>query len=152
MRDFVVLWSTIGPFLFTSEAQRPPVSSVSAGGVNSEDLDLRNIGGIAPMVPLGERAWDRSAAYGVKGRLKVGGKRVMNLRLSGEQAIPVVYSNGFGTAAQFTAWMADQGTAEWDAYCHRVGRNITPCGLVLGPSLVARTMRSRARSQAGPRS
>jgi len=40
----------------------------------------------------------------------------------------VVYSNGSGTSAQFTAWMADQYPAMWDAYCHRVGRNITPCG------------------------
>lgn len=90
--------------------------------------------------------------------LKVAGKRVTNLRLSGEtlvkiftqqitkwddpaikadnpqlslparQIVPVVYSNGSGTTAQFTAWMADQYPAEWDAYCHRVGRNITPCG------------------------
>ncbi|HET9256394.1 MAG TPA: phosphate ABC transporter substrate-binding protein PstS [Pseudonocardiaceae bacterium] len=90
--------------------------------------------------------------------LKIGGKRVTNLRLSGETLVkiftqqitkwsdpaikadnpqlalpdldilPVVYSNGSGTAAQFTAWMADQYPALWDAYCHRVGRDITPCG------------------------
>ena len=90
--------------------------------------------------------------------LKIGGKRVTNLRLSGEtivkiftqqitnwsdpaikadnpllslpsrKILPVVYSNGSGTSAQFTAWMADQYPAMWDAYCHRVGRNITPCG------------------------
>ena len=90
--------------------------------------------------------------------LKVAGKRVTNLRLSGETIVkiftqqitnwsdpaikadnpqlplparpivPVVYSNGSGTTAQFTAWMADQYPAMWDAYCHRVGRNVTPCG------------------------
>jgi phosphate transport system substrate-binding protein len=90
--------------------------------------------------------------------LKIGAKRVTNLRLSGEtivkiftqqitkwsdpaikadnpqltlpdrEIVPVVYSNGSGTAAQFTAWMADQYPAMWNAYCHRVGRNITPCG------------------------
>jgi phosphate ABC transporter phosphate-binding protein len=90
--------------------------------------------------------------------LKIAGKRVTNLRLSGETLVkiftqqitnwsdpaikadnpqltlparpivPVVYSNGSGTSAQFTAWMANQHPAEWDAYCHRVGRNITPCG------------------------
>jgi ABC-type phosphate transport system substrate-binding protein len=90
--------------------------------------------------------------------IKIGGKRVTNLRLSGEtivkifpqqitnwsdpaikannpqlslpsrKILPVVYSNGSGTVAQFTAWMADQYPAMWDAYCHRVGRNITPCG------------------------
>jgi len=90
--------------------------------------------------------------------LKIGGKRVTNLRLSGDtitkiftqqitnwadpaikadnpgltlparKIVPVVYSNGAGTSAQFTAWMASQYPAIWDAYCHRAGRNITPCG------------------------
>jgi phosphate ABC transporter phosphate-binding protein len=90
--------------------------------------------------------------------LHIGSKRVTNLRLSGETLVkiftqqitrwsdpaikadnpaltlpdrvivPVVYSNGSGTTAQFTAWMADQYPAMWDAYCHRVDRNITPCG------------------------
>jgi len=68
------------------------------------------------------------------------------------QIVPVVYFNGSGTSMQFTAWMADQYPAEWDAYCHWVGRNITPCGLVLGPPLVARTMRSPAGPQGGPQS
>jgi hypothetical protein len=40
----------------------------------------------------------------------------------------------------------------WDAYCHRVGRNITPCGLVLRPPLLARTMRSSVGPQGGPQS
>jgi phosphate ABC transporter phosphate-binding protein len=90
--------------------------------------------------------------------LKIGSTRVTNLRLSGEtlakiftrtitnwsdpaiQAenpgltlpdrpiVPVVRSDGSGTTAQFTAWIADQYPTQWDAYCHRVGRNITPCG------------------------
>jgi phosphate transport system substrate-binding protein len=90
--------------------------------------------------------------------LKIGNKRVTNLRLSGEtiakiftqvitswadpaikadnpgltlparKIVPVVYSNGAGTSAQFTAWMASQYSALWDDYCHRAGRNITPCG------------------------
>jgi phosphate transport system substrate-binding protein len=90
--------------------------------------------------------------------LKIGGKRVTNLRLSGDtitriftqqitnwsdpaiktdnpgltlparKIVPVVYSNGAGTSAQFTAWMASQYPAMWDNYCHRAGRNITPCG------------------------
>jgi phosphate transport system substrate-binding protein len=90
--------------------------------------------------------------------LKIGGKRVTNLRLSGDtitkiftqvitnwadpaikadnpgltlparKIVPVVYSNGAGTSAQFTAWMASQYPAMWDDYCHRAGRNITPCG------------------------
>ena len=104
--------------------------------------------------------------------LKIGGKRVTNLRLSGETLakiftqkitnwsdpaikadnpgltlpartiVPVVYSNGSGTAAQFTAWMANQYPALWDDYCHRNGRNLTPCGFTsfypLGPGMEAK--------------
>jgi phosphate ABC transporter phosphate-binding protein len=90
--------------------------------------------------------------------LKIGNNRVTNLRLSGEtitkiftqvitnwadpeikadnpgltlpaiKIVPVVYSNGSGTSAQLTAWMNSQYPALWDDYCHRVGRNLTPCG------------------------
>ncbi|MDT7596819.1 MAG: phosphate transport system substrate-binding protein [Pseudonocardiales bacterium] len=90
--------------------------------------------------------------------LKIGGKRVTNLRLSGDTItkiftkqvtlwsdnaikddnpglplpprpiVPVVRSDGSGTTAQFTAWMANQYGAQWDTYCHQAGRNITPCG------------------------
>ncbi len=90
--------------------------------------------------------------------LKIGNQRVTNLRLSGDtltriftqkitnwddpaiQAdnpglalpsrtiVPVVRSDGADTTAQFTAWMASQHSALWDAYCHKAGRNITPCG------------------------
>ena len=104
--------------------------------------------------------------------LHIGGKRVTNLRLSGEtltriftqkitnwsdaaiqadnpgltlparKIVPVVYSNGSGTAAQFTAWMANQFPALWDDYCHRNGKNITPCGFTsfypLGPGMEAK--------------
>lgn len=104
--------------------------------------------------------------------LKIGNKRVTNLRLSGDtitkiftqkitnwsdpaikadnpglslparQIIPVVYSNGAGTSAQFTSWMANQYPAMWDDYCHRNGRNITPCGFTsfypLGNGMVAK--------------
>ncbi|MGH3702563.1 MAG: phosphate ABC transporter substrate-binding protein PstS [Pseudonocardiaceae bacterium] len=103
--------------------------------------------------------------------LKIGSKRVTNLRLSGEtiakiftqqitnwsdpviqadnpgltlparQIVPVVYSNGSGTTAQFTTWMASQYPAIWDDYCHRNGRN-TPCGFTsfypLGPGMEAK--------------
>ncbi|MBA2470932.1 MAG: phosphate ABC transporter substrate-binding protein PstS [Pseudonocardiales bacterium] len=90
--------------------------------------------------------------------LKIGGKRVTNLRLSGDTItkiftqkitkwsdpaikadnpgltlpdrtiIPVVRSDGSGTTAQFTAYMASQYGGLWDDYCHRNGRNLTPCG------------------------
>jgi phosphate ABC transporter phosphate-binding protein len=108
--------------------------------------------------------------------LKIGGKRVTNLRLSGEtitriftqqittwdnaaiQAdnpglvlpkrtiVPVVYSNGSGTSAQFTAWMASEYPAMWDGYCHRAGRNNTPCGFTSFYPL-ADGMQAKAQSQ-----
>ncbi|MGB8961227.1 MAG: phosphate ABC transporter substrate-binding protein PstS [Pseudonocardiaceae bacterium] len=105
--------------------------------------------------------------------LHIGNKRVTNLRLSGETVtkiftqvitswsdpaiqadnpgltlpartiVPVVYSNGSGTSAQFTAWMANQYPALWDAYCHRNGKNLTPCGFTsfypLGPGMQAKS-------------
>ena len=104
--------------------------------------------------------------------LKIGNKRVTNLRLSGETVakiftqqitnwsdpviaadnpglvlpkrpiVPVVYSNGSGTTAQFTTWMANQYPAIWDDYCHHNGRNLTPCGFTsfypLGPGMEAK--------------
>jgi ABC-type phosphate transport system substrate-binding protein len=90
--------------------------------------------------------------------LKIGNTRVSNLRLSGDtitkiftqqitnwsdpaikadnpglalparKIVPVVYSNGSGTTAQFTTWMANQYGPQWDDYCHRNGRALTPCG------------------------
>jgi phosphate ABC transporter phosphate-binding protein len=104
--------------------------------------------------------------------LKIGNNRVTNLRLSGQTIakiftqkitkwsdptiaadnpglalparpiVPVVYSNGSGTTAQFTAWMASQYPDIWDDYCHRNGRNLTPCGFTsfytLGPGMEAK--------------
>jgi phosphate ABC transporter phosphate-binding protein len=90
--------------------------------------------------------------------LKIGNNRVTNLRLSGDtitkiftqqitkwdaqeikadnpglalparKIVPVVRSDGSGTTAQFTAWVASQYGGQWNDYCHRAGRNITPCG------------------------
>ena len=90
--------------------------------------------------------------------LKIGNKRVTNLRLSGDTItkiftkqitlwsdpaikddnpglalpprpiIPVVRADGSGTTAQFTAWMANQYPALWNAYCAKAGRK-TPCGV-----------------------
>ncbi len=104
--------------------------------------------------------------------LRIGTKRVTNLRLSGltiakiftqqitkwtdpaiaadnpgltlpdRPIVPVVYSNGSGTVAQFTTWMADQYPGIWDDYCHRNGKNLTPCGFTsfypLGPGMEAK--------------
>ena len=81
--------------------------------------------------------------------LKINGKRVTNLRLSGENVskiftgaitmwndpaiaadnpglvlparaiVPVVRSDGSGSTAQFTKWMIAQHGPIWDAYCQR---------------------------------
>jgi len=88
--------------------------------------------------------------------LTSGGNRITNLRLSGDvitkmftgvitkwndkliaadnpgltlpdrAVVPVVRSDGSGSTAQFTLWMATQYKTLWDSYCHSVGRN--ECG------------------------
>jgi phosphate ABC transporter phosphate-binding protein len=89
--------------------------------------------------------------------LQIGGRRVTNLRLSTESVtkiftgavkqwndpliakdnpgltlparriVPVVRSDGSGTSAQFTAYMASQQPALWNAYCGKAGLP-KPCG------------------------
>ncbi|WP_327697149.1 phosphate ABC transporter substrate-binding protein PstS [Streptomyces sp. NBC_00459] len=84
--------------------------------------------------------------------LTVNGRKVTNLRLSGDvvtkiftgvvkywddpvvkadnpglqlphrAVVPVVRSDGSGSTAQFTMWMANQHTSLWKAYCAKVGR------------------------------
>lgn len=90
--------------------------------------------------------------------LRIGGKRVTNLRLSGDvltkiftgkltmwnapeikadnpkltlparRIVPVIRSDGSGTTAQFTLWMSKQHGSLWNDYCRRAGKP-TPCGL-----------------------
>ncbi|MFJ4830402.1 phosphate ABC transporter substrate-binding protein PstS [Streptomyces sp. NPDC088747] len=90
--------------------------------------------------------------------LKIGGRQVTNLRLSGavltkiftgkitqwnaaeiradnpkltlpaRRIVPVVRSDGSGTTAQFTLWMSKQHGSLWNDYCRRAGKS-TPCGL-----------------------
>jgi phosphate ABC transporter phosphate-binding protein len=90
--------------------------------------------------------------------LKIGGKQVKDLRLSGDvlakiftgvisnwadpaikadnpnlalparKIVPVVRSDGSGTTAQFTNWMVHQYPDIWNAYCKRAGRS-APCTL-----------------------
>ncbi|MFJ6834510.1 phosphate ABC transporter substrate-binding protein PstS [Streptomyces sp. NPDC091209] len=85
--------------------------------------------------------------------LTVNGKRVTNLRLSGDVVtkiftgaiktwddpvikadnpglqlphrtiVPVVRSDGSGSTAQFTMWMANQHKSLWESYCRKVGRS-----------------------------
>lgn len=90
--------------------------------------------------------------------LQVGGKRLTNLKLSGElivkiftgvvstwddvaiakenpgislpkrKIIPVVRSDGSGSTAQFTTWMASEHSSLWNDYCKKAKR-ATPCGV-----------------------
>jgi phosphate transport system substrate-binding protein len=90
--------------------------------------------------------------------LTIDGKRVTNLRLSGENLakiftqgitnwadpaiktdnpglalparpiVPVVRSDAAGPTAQFTSYLASQYPAIWDRYCQRAGLARTPCG------------------------
>lgn len=116
--------------------------------------------GSAPEVPTTKYAYMPIVAGGTSFmyNLKIGGKRVTNLRLSGDvvtkiftgvitnwndEAIakdnpaltlpdkmitPVVRSDGSGTTAQFTLWMSKQYSSLWNAFCKKVGR-ASPCGL-----------------------
>jgi phosphate transport system substrate-binding protein len=40
---------------------------------------------------------------------------------------PVIRSDGSGTSAQFTAYMANKAPGVWNAFCSRVGINLNPC-------------------------
>ncbi|MFC0532546.1 phosphate ABC transporter substrate-binding protein PstS [Phytohabitans kaempferiae] len=90
--------------------------------------------------------------------LRIGGRRVTNLRLSGEviakiftgvikrwndpairadnpglnlparSIVPVVRQDGSGTSAQFTLWMSKEYPAIWNAYCAKFDKP-SPCGL-----------------------
>ncbi|MBC7763398.1 MAG: phosphate ABC transporter substrate-binding protein PstS [Candidatus Saccharibacteria bacterium] len=97
--------------------------------------------------------------------LVIGGKRVTNLRLSGDSVakiftgvitkwndpaivadnpklalpgtpiVPVVRSDGSGTTAQFTSWMRSQYPSIWSAYCAKAGRS--NCGITSNYPTVA---------------
>jgi phosphate ABC transporter phosphate-binding protein len=41
--------------------------------------------------------------------------------------VPVIRSDGSGTSAQFTAFMANQTPTIWQAFCQKVGINLNPC-------------------------
>ncbi|MDF2443387.1 MAG: phosphate transport system substrate-binding protein, partial [Subtercola sp.] len=90
--------------------------------------------------------------------LKIGGKRVTNLRLDGDvitkiftgvivnwndpaiaadnpglampdkAIVPVLRSDGSGSTAQFTLWMSKQHPDLWNSFCTSLGRQ-APCGL-----------------------
>ena len=62
---------------------------------------------------------------------------------------PIVRSDGSGTTAQFSAFMASQTPDVWNAFCRKVGVNVTPCRSVsLWPDInatVAAVLRRRRR-------
>lgn len=117
-------------------------------------------GGVKDLAPQRKYAYMPIVAGGTAFmyNLKIGGKRVTNLRLSGENVariftgvaktwndpkiqkdnpgltlparkiIPVVRSDGSGTTAQLTTWLSKRYGSLWDAYCRKAGRE-TPCGV-----------------------
>src|SRR5262249_46641071 len=73
-----------------------------------------------------------------------------SLILPARKIIPVVRSDGSGTTAQFTAWMASEYGGLWGNYCHQAGRNITPCGFTsFFPSLNGVNAKSGSQGVAG---
>ncbi|TIH33485.1 phosphate ABC transporter substrate-binding protein PstS [Subtercola vilae] len=116
--------------------------------------------GSAPEAPATPYAYMPIVAGGTSFmyNLKIGGKRVTNLRLSGDvitkiftgviskwndpaiqtdnpglampdkSITPVVRSDGSGSTAQFTLWMSKQHPDLWNAFCTSVKRSV-PCGL-----------------------
>ncbi|PJI94036.1 phosphate ABC transporter substrate-binding protein PstS [Luteimicrobium subarcticum] len=109
--------------------------------------------------------------------LQVGGHRVTNLRLSGEvltkiftgvitswddaaikadnpglalpprKIVPVVRSDGSGSTAQFSTWMAARYPSLWNAYCAKAGRS-TPCGVTSNfPTVAGKGFVSQPNSQ-----
>lgn len=116
--------------------------------------------GSAPEVPKTGFAYMPIVAGGTSFmyNLKIGGKQVTNLRLSGDSItkiftgvitnwndpqlqtdnpglampnkpiVPVVRSDGSGSTAQFTLWMSKQNSTLWNSFCTKVHR-ATPCGL-----------------------
>ena len=51
-----------------------------------------------------------------------GGRRLPSLPIK-----PVIRSDGSGTTAQFTAFMASQTASIWTAFCQKVGIRLNPC-------------------------
>ncbi|MFF5295305.1 phosphate ABC transporter substrate-binding protein PstS [Paractinoplanes globisporus] len=110
--------------------------------------------------------------------LSIGKNRVTNLRLSGDtlvkiftnvitkwndpaikadnpglalparKIVPVVRSDGSGTTAQFSTWMANQYPSLWNAYCARAGRK-TPCGVTSIYPTIAGTATTAQSSSTG---
>ncbi|GAB2527084.1 phosphate ABC transporter substrate-binding protein PstS [Microbacterium petrolearium] len=121
------------------------VSEIPYGIANSNEADQRPARQFAYMPIV---AGGTAFMY----NLQIGGKRVTNLRLSGDTVakiftgvitrwndpqivadnpqlalpdipiVPVVRSDGSGATAQVSIWLRQEHTALWDAYCGKVNR------------------------------
>lgn len=137
--------STVGRNDFKQGTADFGVSEIPYAISNSNEGDNRPVRGFAYMPIV---AGGTAFMY----NLKIGGQRVTNLRLSGENLakiftnqikvwndpaiakdnpmlalpatpiVPVVRSDGSGTSAQFTTWMRQVHPDIWNAYCDKVGR------------------------------
>jgi len=136
-------------------------------------------GGVVDTLPSRSFAYMPIVAGGtaIMYNLSVGGRRVTNLRLSGDvltkiftgvitswddaaiaadnpgltlprrTIVPVVRSDGSGSTAQFTTWMAARHQSLWDAYCKAAGRS-TPCGVTSNfPTVPGKGFVSQPNSQ-----
>lgn len=129
-------------------------------GVSEIPYGLQDSAGVVDPPPARNFAYMPIVAGGTSFmyNLKIGGQRVTNLRLSGEnmtkiftgvltqwndpaiaadnpgltlptrKIVPVVRSDGSGTTAQFTLWMSKQYGGLWDDYCGKQGLSQRPCG------------------------
>ncbi len=142
--------SSTGRQLFSQGTTDFGVSEIPYALANSDSPDPRPSRSFA-YVPI--VAGGTSFMY----NLVIGGQRVTNLRLSGENVakiftgvitkwndpaiaadnpkltlpaltvVPVVRSDGSGTTAQLTTWMRAMYPAIWNAYCAKAGRS--NCGI-----------------------
>jgi len=144
----------------SSDGRRQFLNGTVDFAVSDIPFQTKPTDGSAPEAPVkGSYAYMPIVAGGTvfMYHLTINGKRVTNLRLSGDvvtkiftrkisswddpviaadnpglklphrSIIPVVRSDGSGSTAQFTMWMANQHKALWQAYCNRVGR-ASACG------------------------
>lgn len=148
--NFTANGSSAGRQAFASRTVDFAVSEIPYGTVDNGQSDPAPSRAFAYMPIV---AGGTSFMY----NLRIGGRQVTNLRLSGETITkiftgvikkwndpairadnpqlalpardvrPVVRSDGSGTSAQFSLWMSKQYPSLWNDFCRRVGR-ATPCG------------------------
>ena len=144
----------------SSAGRRDFIAGSTDFGVSEIPFQLHPTDGSDPEISTRPYAYMPIVAGGTSFmyNLKIGGQRVTNLRLSGENItkiftgvitkwndpallkdnpklalpdkpiLPVIRSDGSGTSAQFTLWMSKQQPTLWNAFCKKVGLP-TPCGL-----------------------